>query len=149
MHDEFWDYDTHPPGERNEIVKSRMPSWFVSSSALAAGGNVTQQLPCVATLPLSTQLLWLLGNRLGPYNHAPVKGYQKLQRCQKKILEHAEKCTRAQAHMNELKKKKVPCYYATRSTGLLPNIIALSSLQMVAVCVNTSGQCSLTHHHLT
>lgn len=45
---------THPTSERYEIVKACIASWFVSLSALAAGGSVTQQFPCVTTFPLST-----------------------------------------------------------------------------------------------
>lgn len=42
----------------------------------------------------------------------------------------------------------MPAHVCTHvKKGLLPNIMALSTLSIVAVCLNTSGQYNFTHHH--
>lgn len=70
-----------------------------------------------------------------PHNQRPVKGDQEPRRCQRKIHKQAEK----HPHVHQ-QRETCQDRFVARYNG--------SVSEIVAVCVNTSGQYNFTDHHL-
>lgn len=80
------------------------------------------------------------------HNHCPVKrrsGAATLPKINTQAYREMHTC--AQANIEGYGCANM-CTYV--KNGLLPNIMAHSSISLVAVCINTSGQYNFTHRHL-
>lgn len=128
---------THPPSKRYEIVKACIASQFVSLSAMAAGGSVTQQFPCVTTFPLSAgklsgSIITLQEKEMSSHDTAKEKKNISMQR-----NGHTHACCRKPRMLH---------------TGVLTCQVALSNPSAGLVYINTSGKynftCCCIHIHL-
>lgn len=83
------------------------------------------------------------------HNHPPVKEIRSPNTAKRKYTSmprNAHMCTSKCMYVETHVCNTHVCSHVKK--GLLPNIMAPSTLSVVAVCINTSGQYNFTHRHL-